>query len=141
MQGGGSRLLKHRNNFSFTSLPSLIHRLCPQVRPGGHIHTFTHLLDTPPFARQVHPAGTFTLSHLLDIFPMPDPMLVISVCGETLLAALENGVSEYPKREGRFPQVWERGGVDVWNPGNAVVWGGVGPQRSLPLLFSECVGG
>ena len=34
-----------------------------------------------------------------------DDTVVISVTGQQLVAALENGVSQYPKLEGRFPQV------------------------------------
>jgi 5'-nucleotidase len=34
-----------------------------------------------------------------------DETVVLSVTGKQLLLALENGVSQYPKQEGRFPQV------------------------------------
>ncbi|XP_045472660.1 mannosylglucosyl-3-phosphoglycerate phosphatase isoform X3 [Harmonia axyridis] len=54
---------------------------------------------------QVHPAGDFTMRDLTNIIPMRDPIVVLKVKGEDLLAALENGVSMYPKLEGRFPQV------------------------------------
>ncbi|XP_063218063.1 mannosylglucosyl-3-phosphoglycerate phosphatase isoform X2 [Bacillus rossius redtenbacheri] len=53
----------------------------------------------------VHPAGPFTLRDLVTVVPMMDPLVVISVTGDDILAALENGVSQYPKLEGRFPQV------------------------------------
>ncbi|KAG1664928.1 hypothetical protein FOA52_004450 [Chlamydomonas sp. UWO 241] len=53
----------------------------------------------------VHPAGGFTLHDLLSVLPVADPMVVIAITGSQLLEALENGVSEYPKKEGRFPQV------------------------------------
>ena len=39
------------------------------------------------------------------VLPMTDPLVVLELTGEQLLAALENGVSQYPKWEGRFPQV------------------------------------
>ncbi|XP_044745573.1 mannosylglucosyl-3-phosphoglycerate phosphatase isoform X2 [Coccinella septempunctata] len=54
---------------------------------------------------QVHPAGDFTMRDLTNIIPMRDPIVVLKVTGQELLAALENGVSMYPKLEGRFPQV------------------------------------
>ncbi|GFG38259.1 hypothetical protein Cfor_01900 [Coptotermes formosanus] len=54
---------------------------------------------------QVHPAGNFTMRDLVTIIPMMDPLVVISVTGQDILDALENGVSMYPKLEGRFPQV------------------------------------
>ena len=41
----------------------------------------------------------------MTIFPMVDPLVVLEVTGRQLVAALENGVSQYPKHEGRFPQV------------------------------------
>ncbi|KAF8064656.1 yfkN [Scenedesmus sp. PABB004] len=53
----------------------------------------------------VHPAGPFTLRDLLAVLPMMDDSVVLEVTGAQLLAALENGVSAWPKREGRFPQV------------------------------------
>lgn len=54
---------------------------------------------------QVHPAGEFTMRDLSNIIPMRDPVVLISCSGEVILKALENGVSKYPKLEGRFPQV------------------------------------
>jgi len=36
---------------------------------------------------------------------MVDALTVLEVTGEQLLSALENGVSQYPRHEGRFPQV------------------------------------
>lgn len=36
---------------------------------------------------------------------MQDPLIVIEVTGKVIHEALENGVSSYPKLEGRFPQV------------------------------------
>ncbi len=36
---------------------------------------------------------------------MVDSLAVLEVTGEHIIAALENGVSQYPKHEGRFPQV------------------------------------
>lgn len=54
---------------------------------------------------QVHEAGPFTMKDLVSIIPMQDPLIVIEVTGKTLYEALENGVSAFPKLEGRFPQV------------------------------------
>nr|CAD7573237.1 unnamed protein product [Timema californicum] len=53
----------------------------------------------------VHSAGPFTLRDLVTVIPMMDPLVVLSVTGQDILNALENGVSQYPKLEGRFPQV------------------------------------
>ena len=39
------------------------------------------------------------------ILPMVDPLWKMEVTGEQILMALENGVSQYPNLEGRFPQV------------------------------------
>ncbi|XP_076449119.1 mannosylglucosyl-3-phosphoglycerate phosphatase-like [Babylonia areolata] len=54
---------------------------------------------------RLHPKGEFCIRDLLMILPFPDPLLVIEVSGIQLLQALENGVSQYPRKEGRFPQV------------------------------------
>lgn len=53
----------------------------------------------------VHPPGAFTLGTLTSIVPMRDPLVILEVTGQVVLAALENSVSAYPKLEGRFPQV------------------------------------
>jgi len=52
-----------------------------------------------------HPEGKFILRDLLTILPMMDPLVLIDVDGSQIHAALENGVSQWPKLEGRFPQV------------------------------------
>ncbi|PVD21258.1 hypothetical protein C0Q70_19429 [Pomacea canaliculata] len=54
---------------------------------------------------RIHRKGDFRLRDLLTILPLPDPLVVIQVSGMQLLGALENGVSQYPRKEGRFPQV------------------------------------
>ena len=53
----------------------------------------------------VHPEGKFYLRDLMMILPMMDPLVLLDVTGDQLCQALENGVSQWPKLEGRFPQV------------------------------------
>ncbi|KAI9286286.1 Metallo-dependent phosphatase-like protein [Umbelopsis sp. AD052] len=63
---------------------------------------------------KIHGPGPITLGDILDIFPYEDPVVVIKVTGQQLWDALENSVSEYPKQEGRFPQL---AGIRIeWNP-------------------------
>jgi len=54
---------------------------------------------------QLHKAGEFSLRDLLAILPMMDDLILLDVSGEMIHKALENGVSMWPKLEGRFPQV------------------------------------
>ncbi|KAK9503675.1 hypothetical protein O3M35_010185 [Rhynocoris fuscipes] len=54
---------------------------------------------------RIHPPGPFTMRDLMTIIPITDPIVVLEVTGEQIITALENGVSSYPKLEGRFPQV------------------------------------
>ncbi|XP_068147223.1 mannosylglucosyl-3-phosphoglycerate phosphatase isoform X1 [Drosophila tropicalis] len=54
---------------------------------------------------RVHPVGAFTMGDLVNVIPMRDPLILLEVSGKVLWQALENGVSSYPKLEGRFPQV------------------------------------
>lgn len=54
---------------------------------------------------RVHPVGAFTMGDLVNVIPMRDPLILLEVSGRVLWQALENGVSAYPKLEGRFPQV------------------------------------
>lgn len=53
----------------------------------------------------IHPAGPFTLGDLMSILPMMETTVVIEATGKQIIGGLENGVSMYPKLEGRFPQV------------------------------------
>jgi len=54
---------------------------------------------------QKHMAGEFILRDLLTILPMMDELILLEVTGKMIHDALENGVSMWPKLEGRFPQV------------------------------------
>ncbi|OQR69207.1 5' nucleotidase-like [Tropilaelaps mercedesae] len=54
---------------------------------------------------RVHPKGPFTMRDLVTVLPMMDSLIVVEVSGHQVVGALENGVSQYPKLEGRFPQV------------------------------------
>jgi len=51
------------------------------------------------------PKGPLHLKDIKTILPMPDKCVKLEISGETLVKALENGVSRYPSLEGRFPCV------------------------------------
>eukprot|EP00096_Caligus_rogercresseyi_P000129 TRINITY_DN1033_c0_g2_i3.p1 TRINITY_DN1033_c0_g2~~TRINITY_DN1033_c0_g2_i3.p1 ORF type:complete len:198 (-),score=40.74 TRINITY_DN1033_c0_g2_i3:83-613(-) len=64
------------------------------------------LLNSGTFrSDQIHSAGPFFLKDLCSILPMIDPLVLLSISGAQVLECLENGVSQWPKSEGRFPQV------------------------------------
>ncbi|CRG90934.1 Trifunctional nucleotide phosphoesterase protein YfkN [Talaromyces islandicus] len=54
---------------------------------------------------QVYPPGLLRLKDILNCFPFEDPVVVLRLSGKSLVDALENGVSQLPALEGRFPQV------------------------------------
>lgn len=54
---------------------------------------------------RVHPKGSFTKRDLMDILPMVEETVVLLLTGQQILESLENGVSQFPKLEGRFLQV------------------------------------
>ncbi|RAR05390.1 5'-nucleotidase-like protein [Stemphylium lycopersici] len=54
---------------------------------------------------QIYPPGVLKLRDLVNCFPFEDPVVVLKVTGKAIREALENGVSNYPALEGRFPQV------------------------------------
>lgn len=54
---------------------------------------------------QVYPPGLLRLKDVLNCFPFEDPVVVVKISGRHLVDALENGVSQLPSLEGRFPQV------------------------------------
>lgn len=54
---------------------------------------------------RIHPKGDFTMRDLFNILGYIDPIAVLQATGKNIWKALENGVSQWPKLEGRFPQV------------------------------------
>eukprot|EP01052_Picozoa_sp_SAG31_P052109 SAG31_NODE_12708_length_922_cov_1.252734_1_plen_283_part_00 len=54
-------------------------------------------------ADELIPPGPFRAKDLVTLLPMLDELSVLGLTGAQLLEALENGVSQYPKLEGRFP--------------------------------------
>lgn len=54
---------------------------------------------------QIYPPGLLKLRDIINCFPFEDPVVVMKVTGKAIFDALENGVSNYPALEGRFPQV------------------------------------
>jgi len=69
-------------------------------------HAEVVLINSGTFrSDDVHPRGDFRLNDLMKILPISDTVITIEVTGQQLLDALENGVSKWPKLEGRFPQV------------------------------------
>eukprot|EP00922_Rhytidocystis_sp_ex-Travisia-forbesii_P042846 GHVS01064060.1.p1 GENE.GHVS01064060.1~~GHVS01064060.1.p1 ORF type:complete len:647 (-),score=87.60 GHVS01064060.1:1782-3722(-) len=51
------------------------------------------------------PPGLLRMRDLSAMLPMLDPLVVVELTGSQLLRVLENGVSMYPRLEGRFLQV------------------------------------
>ncbi|XP_053205189.1 trifunctional nucleotide phosphoesterase protein YfkN-like [Panonychus citri] len=84
-----------------TNLGNLIADImCSSVRADcAIIHSGTFRSD------QIHEPGPIHLKDLINILPTPGTMVLISVSGTTIWRALENGVSLWPRLEGRFPQV------------------------------------
>jgi len=56
-------------------------------------------------ADELTPPGEIRMAYLVSVLPMVDDLCMIEMTGAQLLNALENGVSQYPRLEGRFPQV------------------------------------
>lgn len=54
---------------------------------------------------QIYPPGVLRVRDIVNCFPFEDPVVVMQVTGRQIWDALENGVSNYPALEGRFPQV------------------------------------
>ena len=56
-------------------------------------------------AERVLPPGPLSMRELFEVLPMMENVIVISVSGALIARALENAVSKYPKKDGRFAQV------------------------------------
>ncbi|CDR87142.1 related to 5`-nucleotidase precursor [Sporisorium scitamineum] len=54
---------------------------------------------------QMYGPGKISLSDVLEIMPFEDAVVCKELKGQDIWDALENGLSMYPKQEGRFPQV------------------------------------
>lgn len=54
---------------------------------------------------RIYPKGPFKMRDLITVLPLMDPMVVLKCSGYQVWKALENGVSQYPRLDGRFPQV------------------------------------
>ncbi|TKY86649.1 hypothetical protein EX895_004288 [Sporisorium graminicola] len=54
---------------------------------------------------QIYGPGKILLSDVLEIMPFEDAVVCKELKGQDIWDALENGLSMYPKQEGRFPQV------------------------------------
>ncbi|KAJ1484642.1 Metallo-dependent phosphatase-like protein, partial [Baffinella frigidus] len=79
------------------------------VRDGvenSGIHVDVVLINSGTLrADDVFPPGPFLMRDLVTLLPMLDELAVIALTGEQMVEALENGVSMFPKLEGRFPCV------------------------------------
>jgi 5'-nucleotidase len=53
----------------------------------------------------VHERGDLTFRDVIDMLPYMDEIAIVAMPGHRLLRVLENGVSMFPKTEGRWIQV------------------------------------
>eukprot|EP01066_Platyproteum_vivax_P009518 Platyproteum_vivax@DN4196_c0_g1_i3.p1 len=127
--------------------------LCDLMRVSTRVHVA--LLNSGTIrADQLFPEGSLKLRDLFAMLPMMDPLVVIEVTGAQIVTALENGVSQWPKKEGRFPQV--AGMRFIFNPSNPVgsriesdsitiqetetdEWGPIDFNRSYLLVTKEYI--
>ncbi|RAL03947.1 putative 5'-nucleotidase [Aspergillus ibericus CBS 121593] len=85
---------------------------------------------------QIYPPGILRLKDILNCFPFEDPVVLVRLKGRALFDALENGVSQLPALEGRFPQVSNI--TFSYNPsapsGSRVKWAKVGGE---PIDYNQ----
>ncbi|KAI0989164.1 hypothetical protein GJ496_010863 [Pomphorhynchus laevis] len=64
------------------------------------------LLNSGSFrSDRIHKAGVFKMRTLNEILPMDNKVVLIKCSGQQIMDALENSVSSWPQKEGRFLQV------------------------------------
>jgi 5'-nucleotidase, C-terminal domain len=80
---------------------------------------------------QIYPPGVLKVKDILNCFPFEDPVVVLRVKGQDLMDALENGVSQVPALEGRFPQVSNIsfGFNPAASPRSRITWAKVGEEE------------
>lgn len=104
------------------------------------LDTEVALLNTGTIrANGIFEAGQIKNKFLSDSFPMEDKLIPIRISGALILKVLENGVSLYPKYDGRFPCV---SGLQFTfdpskEPGERIVPGSVMLKDSGELLDPE----
>lgn len=81
-----SRFLKAFSDDLFICVGALIN--------GGTFH-----------GNKIYPPGKLLCKDIVDCFPFEDPIVVMKVAGKAIKEALENGVSDYPAKSYKFPQV------------------------------------
>lgn len=57
------------------------------------------------FGDKVYHSGQLLVKDIVNCFPFEDPVVVLKIPGSAIKEALENGVSQYPEPDSRFPQV------------------------------------
>ena len=78
---------------------------CADVMRAG-THSDVGLLNSGTLrADVVYPKGHFTVEDLIKLLPFANLLYVMQVTGKGLLGILENGVSKWPNKDGRFPCV------------------------------------
>lgn len=86
---------------------------------------------------QVYPPGILRLKDILNCFPFEDPVVVLKIQGRDIVEALENGVSQVPALEGRFPQVSNI--TFEFNPnappGSRIIWAKIGGKPIDPERY------
>lgn len=84
--------------------------LFSQICSKSHDSPLIYITDTEtplatPRSDMVHPVGKLTAKDFVSVLPYIAATAVLECTGSQVIMALENGVSQWPKLEGRFPQV------------------------------------
>ena len=86
--------------------------------------------------------GPLRLKEIFGMLPFIDPIIKIEITGSDLLKVLENGVSQYPALEGRFPMVTSS--IFIMNLKFHAVWvrrhlyqGSTIKQRNMSILTEK----
>jgi 5'-nucleotidase len=73
-----------------------------------HPCDFAILVSGTVRSNSIIPKGPLTMrmiTQIIPLWPSPDRIVVVQISGKTLRDALENGVSSWPKYDGRFPVI------------------------------------
>ena len=137
------RIRAEETNVANFVADSARHACSMAVSSHGHMAVDVVLLNSGTLrADRVVPAGPVRMGDLMALLPMCDPMVVLRLTAAQLLACLENGVSQWPRLEGRWPCLsgvaFEFDGEAP--PGRRVVRGSVTVARE-PLDFGGGDGG
>lgn len=112
-----NRINQYNTNIGNTSLPLEARSVCMRTHETNIGSLVADLIRTEGKGElslinggafrsdKIIPAGAITTADIYSMLPYNDVIMTIEIDGKTILEAMENGLTDWGSRKGRFPQV------------------------------------